>query len=225
MSIDLAKSSDPRPSSLLLVWPLSPILLGACFVVAPASTAGFLDFDQGWTGASVCADISSVGCVDRVQPTSVTLIGYDAVDSQLVYISPAVPAAQFGYSNLSFSYAFDPDLNQSAFYTLAGNLVPLSSTGGVDSAVVVTGVLGPGQSISFGVVNTNNAFPAELVLTNFSYSAVPAPFALAGAGAAYGWARRLRSLQRRRSGPFRLGRADMLPRRRGAGGSQGKPDY
>lgn len=213
MSVALAKSTDPRPSSLLWLRPLSPVLLGACFAMAPASAAGFLDFDQGWTGASVCANSSSVGCVDQVQPTRVTLIGYDVVDSQLNYVSPAVPPAQLGYTNFGFTYAFDPDLNQSAFYTFAGSLVPLSSTGGVDSAVVVTGILGPGQSLGFGVANTNNAFPAELILTNFSYSAVnpnapavPAPLALAGAGAAYGWARRFRSLQRRRLGSCGLGR-------------------
>lgn len=215
MTLSMAKRSSTSTISPAWIWPLSPVLLGACFAVAPAGAAGFLDFDQGWAGANVCIDPSDVGCVDHVQPTSINLIGYDTVDSQLVYVSPTVPLLEPGYKNFSFSYAFNPIPNQTAFYTFAGSKVPLDSTAGLASSVYLTGILGPGQSMSFGVSNSNNAFPAELILTDFSYTLanpnlppVPGPIPLVGLGAAYGWIRQLRAVQRYRQAILTMRRAD-----------------
>jgi hypothetical protein len=208
MTLSMAKRSSASTISPALIWTLSPVLLGACFAVTPAGAAGFLDFDQGWTGANVCIDPSDVGCVDHVQPTSVNLIGFDTVDSQLTYVSPTVPSMEPGYANFSFSYAFNPIPNQTAFYTFAGIKVPLDSTGGLTSAVYLTGVLGPGQSMGFGVANSSNAFPAELILTDFSYAPVPGPLPFVGLGVAYGWKRQLRAVQRNRRATSPMRRAD-----------------
>jgi hypothetical protein len=182
-------------------------LLGACFAGTPAGSVGLLDFDQGWSGANVCVDATDVGCVDHVQPTSVSLIGYDAVDSELVYISPTVPSLGPGYTNFSFSYAYDPMPNQAAYYSFAGKKIFLDSTAGMATVVHLTGTLGPGQSLSFGVVNANNAFASELILADFSYikanpnlASVPGPLPLVGLAAAYGWIRQLRAVQRVRQG-------------------------
>jgi hypothetical protein len=202
----MAKRSSARTISPAWIWPLLPFLLGVFFAVTPAGAAGFLDFDQGWTGANVCIDPSDVGCVDHVQPTSVNLIGYDTVDSQLTYVSPTVPYLEPGYTNFSFSYAFNPIPNQTAFYIFAGNKVSLDSTGGLISAVNVTDILGPGQSLSFGLANSNNAFPAELILTDFSYVAVPGPLPLLGPGLAYSWIRRLRVAKRGTQGSQFIGK-------------------
>jgi hypothetical protein len=208
MNLSMAKRSSASTISPAWIWPLSPVVLCACFAVTPAGAAGFLDFDQGWTGANVCIDLSDVGCVDHVQPTSVNLIGYDTVDSQLTYVSPTVPSLEPGYTNFSFSYAFNPIPNQTAFYTFAGSKAHLDSTGGLISAVYLTGILGPGQSMGFGVANSSNAFPAELFLTDFTYTPVPGPLPLVGLGVAYGWKRQFRAVQRYRKATSTTRRAD-----------------
>ena len=199
MTIAMTNRSFPHATTPSWIWPLSPALLCSCLAVTPARAAGLLDFDQGWTGANVCV-AADVGCVDNVQPTSVTLVGYNAVNSQLLYVSPPVPPQDPGFTNFSFDYAFDPMFNQSAFYNFANIKVPLDSTGGSASTVILTGILGPGQTIGFGVANSNNSFTAELVITDFSYSratsSVPGPLPLLGVGAAFGWFRRLRVVYR-----------------------------
>jgi hypothetical protein len=217
MTLAKAKRSVARACTSGWIWPLSPIVLSACFAAGPAGAAGWLDFDQGWSGASICVDATDVGCVDHVQPTSVTLIGYDSVDSQLVYMSPTVPLLEPGYTNFSFFYAFNPIPNQTAFYQFAGNKVPLDSTAGLAAKIMLTGILGPGQSLGFGVANTNNVFPAELILSDFSYQTanpslpnVPGPLPLMGLAAAYGWMRQLRSIQRGRHGAGLTARPPVL---------------
>jgi hypothetical protein len=130
------------------------------------------------------------------------------VDSQLTYVSPTVPSLELGYTNFSFSYAFNPIPNQTAFYAFAGSKVTLDSTAGLISTVNLTGILGPGQSISFGVANSSNAFPAELILTDLSYTPVPGPLPLVGFGVAYGWKRQLRAVQRYRQEISTRRRAD-----------------
>jgi hypothetical protein len=208
MTLSMAKRSSATTIFSEWIRPLSLFLLGVFFAVTPAGAAGFLDFDQGWTGANVCTDPSDVGCVDHVQPTSVNLIGYDTVDSQLTYVSPTVPSLETGYTNFSFSYAFNPIPNQTAFYTFAGSKVTLDSTAGLISVVNLNGILGPGQSMSFAVANSSNAFPAELILTDFSYTPVPGPLPLVGLGVAYGWKRQLRAVQRYRKASSTMRRGE-----------------
>jgi hypothetical protein len=170
--------------------------LFAVLSISPAHSVGFLDINNGWSGSPVCVDSSSIGCVENIQSASVTLIGFDAPFSQIHYVSQDVHPFDPGYTSISFSYAFDPLPNQSAFYTFAGTSIPLDSTGGVLSSIAVQGILSPGESVGFGVANASNSFPAVLEISNFNYVSVPTPLPLLGFGTAFGWIRRLKAAQR-----------------------------
>jgi hypothetical protein len=164
----------------------------------PVQAAGFLDLNNGWTGAAVCGP-GQFGCVENLTSTTVSLIGLEQATSQLAYVSQAVPSGNPGYQSISFNYSFAAQPFQDAFYTFAGNLIVLPSTGGSLSQVIIPGVLGPGQTIAFGVANGPTSDFAQLDITNFSYSnfsnaAVPAPLPLLGAGAAFASIRRRRAI-------------------------------
>jgi hypothetical protein len=169
-------------------------LLSAIATSAPAGHAsGFLNLDSGsWTGALECPiPGESLNCVENITASTVTLVGPDAENSFISYISQPVPVGDPGYT-ISFDYVFDAFPFQEAFYMVGSQSFTLDPTDDFSSSIDSV-LLPPGQSFSFRVGNTDTLEFALLDISNFTATPVPGPLPLLGAAAAFRWSRRLRT--------------------------------
>lgn len=177
-----------------LAAPAAVALLSA-LGTAPARAAGFLDpgpFGQNaWTGSAElstpCPSADPASCYSFSSNTSLFLASAASTVSTLTSgtLSDGGP--------ISFTYTFDPLYpSQTAYYTIGGQTFALDPSMG--STIQFTAQAN--DQLSFGIDSSSDSDAAFLSITNFSYTAVPAPLPLLGAGAAFGWIRRRRAVLR-----------------------------
>lgn len=159
---------------------------------------------QGYP-AYQCADPDSVNCVDILNPSAANFVvrGSDASGngsvSQPWSTQWEAAYADPGSKTLSFEWTYistDVSSADQAFYYIdkggfSYDTFILGSNSGDTGNTSVT--LQQGWKLGFGVfTQTNDGTPGYLSVSGFDPSPVPAPLPLLGAGAAFGWSRRLR---------------------------------
>lgn len=165
-------------------------------------------------GGYQCSDPLNVACINDLNAAagSMTLIGSDANGTggstngqtgeawaSQWEVDPVTIPTTVSFDWLSFNFDTPGD-DQSYFYVVdtSNNVTttllssqPYPGDSGSSSASLL-----PGYRFGFGVhTATNNGGPGYLQISNFRYTgaiAVPGPLPLLGAGAAFGWSRRLR---------------------------------
>ena len=183
---------------------------------SPKTQVGYND---GIAPTYVCASASATACVDGPSltggspivtgpPGGFTVVGaktgdYGSSAGNTVDIAWKLQYTGDAPYRLTFDYYFESGdvAGEDKGYFAINNIKLVESTGTSDFSPGLSFLVNKNDTIAFGVLTANVDSQIGLVqITNFDATEVPAPLPLLGAGAAFGWSRRLRRRIRTQAG-------------------------